>query len=120
MEFVLCIVLGLIAGLSSGVFGIGGGILIVPALVLAFKFSQQKAQGTSLAALLMPVGIFAVMNYYRSGNADLKFGALIGAGYLGGAFFGSKIALAASQQSLSRAFGVFMIALGLWFIFRVS
>lgn len=118
MAYALCIVLGVIAGISSGVFGIGGGILIVPALVFMFKFSQQKAQGTSLAALLAPVGILAVMNYYRSGNANLLYGGLIGVGYLGGALVGSKFALSVSSGDLRRGFGCFMIVLGLYFIFQ--
>lgn len=116
VAYFLCALLGLVAGVSSGIFGIGGGIIIVPALILMFQFSQQKAQGTSLVSLLAPVGILAVMNYYKSGNADLRYGALIALGYLGGAFMGSKVALAASSGDLRRAFGVFMIVLGILFV----
>jgi uncharacterized membrane protein YfcA len=120
MEYFICIVIGALAGVSSGVFGIGGGILIVPALILAFGFTQQKAQGTSLASLLLPVGILAVINYHKSGNANLWYGGMIGLGYLGGALMGSNVALSTSSDDLRRWFGVFMVALGLWFIFKKS
>jgi len=120
MAYILCILIGILAGVSSGIFGIGGGILIVPALILAFGFTQQKAQGTSLASLLLPVGILAVINYYKSGNANLWYGGMIGLGYLGGALLGSKVALDASSDDLRRWFGGFMIVLGLWFVFKKS
>ena len=116
LNYVLCLILGLVAGISSGIFGIGGGIIIVPALILMFQFSQQKAQGTSLVALLAPVGILAVMNYWKANNADLVFGGLIAAGYLGGAYYGSKFALSVSSDELRRYFGIFMICLGVLFV----
>ena len=84
MWIVYCIIIGLAAGVLGGLFGIGGGIIIVPALGLAFGFSQHKAQGTSLVALLAPVGLLALMNYYREGNADLVKGAWIAAAFFVG------------------------------------
>ena len=113
MFMALCVVLGVFAGVSSGIFGIGGGILIVPALMIMFKFSQKTAQGTSLAALLAPVGILAVANYHRSGNLDVRAAVGIAAGYFGGAYLGSKFALSVSNDQLRQGFGVFMIVLGL-------
>lgn len=116
LSYLGCLLLGIVAGVSSGVFGIGGGIIIVPALIIMFKFTQQKAQGTSLVALLAPVGILAVMNYYKANNADITFGGLIALGYLGGAFYGSKFALSVSSDDLRRYFGIFMIGLGVLFV----
>lgn len=118
VKAILCAVLGVIAGLSSGLFGIGGGIIIVPALIFMLSFSQHKAQGTSLAALLAPVGILAVIEYYRAGNADLFAGGFIALGYLGGALVGTRIALGLQADDMRRYFGVFMIALGIYFVVK--
>ena len=117
MEIALYLLLGLAAGIGGGLFGIGGGIIIVPALVLLAGFTQQKAQGTSLVALLAPVGIFALINYYKSENVDFKVGAFIALGFLGGGYFGSKIALGLSPDVMRKAFSVFLVlvALSMWF-----
>ncbi len=113
MALLFCLVLGAVAGLSSGIFGIGGGIIIVPALIAAFGFTQQKANGTSLASLLAPVGIFAVLNYHKSGNIDLRYAGCIALGYLGAAYSGSKFAISVSSEALSRGFGILLIVVGL-------
>jgi uncharacterized membrane protein YfcA len=84
----LYLLLGLIVGVLSGVVGIGGGILIVPVLVFFFHMSQHKAQGTSLGALLAPIGALAFWEYYKAGNADLKAALLIGLGFIVGGYFG--------------------------------
>jgi uncharacterized membrane protein YfcA len=84
----LYLLLGLLVGTLSGIVGIGGDILIVPVLFYFFHMSQHKAQGTSLAALLAPVGALAFWEYYRAGNVDLKAGLLIAAGFLVGGYFG--------------------------------
>src|ERR1035437_2814615 len=76
------LLVGLVVGMVSGVVGIGGGILFIPALVWLTGMSQHKAQGTSLGALLLPVGLFAFLEYYRKGNADLRVGLLLAAGFL--------------------------------------
>lgn len=101
--------IGLAAGVLSGVFGIGGGILIVPALGFLLGFSQLKAQGTSLVALLAPVGILALMQYAKKGEVDLKVGLIIAAGFFAGAFFGSKIALNLNEVVMRRSFAGFLV-----------
>jgi uncharacterized protein len=105
----LLILLGLLAGILSGLVGVGGGILIVPALVLLFHFTQQQAQGTSLAVLLLPVGIFAVWTYYTRGFIDIKVAAYICAGFVFGGWLGAKFATNLSNATLQKAFGVFLL-----------
>ncbi|HRF60906.1 MAG TPA: sulfite exporter TauE/SafE family protein [Fimbriimonadaceae bacterium] len=118
MWIVYCIIIGLAAGVLGGLFGIGGGIIIVPALGLAFGFSQHKAQGTSLVALLAPVGLLALMNYYREGNADLVKGAWIAAAFFVGAFLGSKIALGLDEVMMRRGFALFLVAVAAYMFFK--
>ena len=106
------LLVGLLVGLFSGVVGIGGGILFVPALVWLAGMSQHKAQGTSLGALLAPVGIFAFIEYYRKGNADLKVALLLAVGFLIGGYFGAVGAQHIPDLWLRRIFAVTMIAVG--------
>ena len=101
----LTLLIGVIVGTFSGVVGIGGGILFVPALVWLYGMSQHKAQGTSLGALLAPVGILAFMEYYRKGNADIRIAALLAAGFLVGAYFGATGAQMIPEVLLRRIFG---------------
>ncbi|MDB5251931.1 MAG: permease [Flaviaesturariibacter sp.] len=101
-------VIGLMAGVMSGLVGIGGGIIIVPALVYFLGFSQHEAQGTSLGLLLLPVGILAVINYYNRGFVDVKVVGIMAAGFLIGGFLGSKISLAVSQETLKKVFAVLL------------
>lgn len=114
MSILLALVIGAVAGVSGGMFGIGGGIVVVPALVVAFGFSQQKAQGTSLVALLAPVGILALIDYYRRGEADLKIGALVAAGFVVGSFFGARVAGGLSEEAMRKGFAVFLVAVAIW------
>lgn len=114
---ILALIIGAIAGVLGGSFGIGGGILIVPALVLGLGFSQHKAQGTSLVALLAPVGILAFLDYYKRGDADLKLGGIIAAGFLFGALGGSRLALATDEMTMRRAFAAFLVIIAAWLAF---
>lgn len=112
----LYVIIGLAAGICSGLFGIGGGIIIVPMLIFLAGVSQHKAVGTSLVALLLPVGILAVYEYYKSGKIeqqDIIFGLLIALGLFIGAFAGSKLGLSMSESLLRRAFAVFVILVGI-------
>ena len=113
----LLVLLGLVAGALSGLIGIGGGIIIVPALVLLFGFSQITAQGTALATLIPPVGLLAAYAYYREGAIDLHAAIWIAAGFLIGGFFGAKIATAIPVNLLTKGFALLLvfIALKLWF-----
>jgi uncharacterized membrane protein YfcA len=96
----------------SGVVGIGGGILFVPALLWLTGMDQHKAQGTSLGALLAPVGILAFWEYYRHGNADIRIALLLAAGFLVGGYFGAVGAQHISELWLRRIFAVTLIAVG--------
>lgn len=111
--YLLFIAIGLFAGLLSGLFGIGGGIIIVPALIYLCGFTQLKAQGTSLAILLPPVGILAFLEYYRKGNVDVKAGILICATLFLGAMFGGRIAQNIPTEYLKKGFAVFMLLVSL-------
>src|ERR1700733_5002991 len=102
--FIVIIVIGLVAGMLSGLVGIGGGIIIVPALVLFLGFSQHEAQGTSLGILLLPAGIFAVINYYKKGFIDIRIVLIVFTGFLIGGFLGSKMALSFSEATLKKIF----------------
>ena len=109
--------LGLAAGMLSSVVGIGGGVLIVPALVLIFAVSQKVAQGTSLVMLLPPIGIFAVINYYKAGYVDFKIAGVLCIAFIVGSYFGSKVALNLPESTLKRIFGVFLMLLAVKYLF---
>ena len=104
--FIILLLIGLGAGMLSGLIGVGGGIVIVPALMFFVGFNQYEAQGTSLGLLLLPIGILAVMNYYQKGYIDSKFVGIMAIGFLIGGFLGSKLALAVSQETLKKIFAV--------------
>jgi uncharacterized membrane protein YfcA len=121
MEWLILLSIGVGAGVAGGLFGIGGGIIVIPALMLLLPGSfptQHKAQGTSLVALLAPVGLLALMKYYREGNADLVAGAWIAGGFLGGAYFGSLIAFSTNDQVLRKVFAVFLGGVAVYLFFR--
>ena len=103
------VVLGLFTGAFASLVGVGGGIVIVPALVFIFGMPQQMAQGTSLALLLPPIGVVAAYTYYQKGFVDVKVALLIIAGFVVGSYFGSKFAVELPKQTLQRVFGVFLL-----------
>jgi uncharacterized membrane protein YfcA len=105
--------LGIVAGMASGLIGIGGGIIIVPVLVLFFGFSQQMAQGTTLALMVPPLGAFAAWTYYRQGYVDLKTAVLICFGFLAGSILGAELAVRLPAEVLTRIFGAILVAIGL-------
>ena len=113
----IMLLVGLVVGMVSGVVGIGGGILFVPALVWLAGMNQYKAQGTSLGALLLPVGIFAFMEYYRKGNADLHVALLLAIGFLVGGYIGAVGAQHIPELWLRRIFALTLVAVGarMWF-----
>ena len=113
MNWVLFILLGLVAGAISGLVGIGGGIIIVPALVILFGFSQKTAQGTTLALLVPPIGIFAALTYYKDGYVDLRAAAPIVLGFLIGSFLAARYITRLSNVTVTRVFAVFLIAVAI-------
>jgi uncharacterized membrane protein YfcA len=108
-SILLLLVVGLMAGMLSGLVGLGGGVIIVPALVYLLGFSQHRATGTSLGILLLPAGIFAVMNYYKKGYIDIKVVVLIFIGFLLGGYLGSKISLNIPEGTLKKVFAVVLL-----------
>ena len=111
------IVAGLVAGIAAGLFGIGGGIVIVPALVYLLHFSQHKATGTSLAILLPPVGLAAVLEYHRHKNVDIPAALIVGAALFVGGYIGAFFANKMSGPHLKFAFGAFAVAMGIYTMF---
>ena len=114
------VITGVTAGVLSGLFGIGGGVVIVPILVLALKLPQHAAHGTSLVALLLPVGILGVMSYYKSGkitNENIQMGLWISLGLFVGALLGSQIAIRLSTEVLKKIFAGFLVLVAMKLVF---
>lgn len=102
----LLILIGLLSGTMSGMVGIGGGVIIVPCLVLMLGFSQHEAQGTSLGLLLLPAGILAVINYYNKGFIDMRVVGVMFLAFVAGGWIGSKIALSLPQDTVKKIFAI--------------
>lgn len=109
MTYMLVGLLGLFAGVVSGLFGVGGAIVIVPGLVLLGRLPQHTANGTSLGALLLPVGLLGFLQYYKRGQVNIPYAAIIAVGLLIGALVGAKLAGSLSDVWLKRAFGVLLL-----------
>lgn len=114
---ILLLIVGLAAGFLSGLIGIGGGIIIVPALVLFLGFSQKMAQGTSLGILLLPVGILAVLQYYKQGYLNVNFVLIVAAAFVLGGFLGSKLALSVSDEKMKKVFALILLLISLKMLF---
>lgn len=113
----ILVVVGVLAGTLSGFVGVGGGIIMVPALVWLLGYSQHQAQGTSLAVLMLPVVAFAVWNYHKEYPIDFKAVGIIAAAFVAGSWMGSKGALALSPEMVKKLFGGVMIIAALKLIF---
>lgn len=113
MDIIMYIIIGIAAGTLSGLFGIGGGIIIIPALMFLKGFSQLKAQGTSLMVMLPPIGILAFWEYYKKGNTDLTAGIIICITMLLSAKFGGQLANVLPMNIMKKAFGIFVILVGI-------
>jgi uncharacterized membrane protein YfcA len=103
-----------VVGVFSGLFGVGGGVLLVPLLVLLHHFTQHRAQGTSLVALVFPTGLLAFVAYYRAGHVDIKTGLLVMPGVLLGGIIGGRIATHLSAARMRRVFAAILFTLGIW------
>jgi len=113
----LLILIGIITGVMAGMLGIGGAVIMIPSLVFLLGFSQQMAQGTSLAVMLPPIGIIAAYNYYKAGQVNLKFALILAAAFIAGSYFGSKLALILPETILKKGFAVLLIAVALKMLF---
>ncbi len=114
---VLLVILGAVVGALSGLIGIGGGVLLTPALVYLFNYSQQKAQGTTLALLLPPISLFAAWVYYQKGYVDVRAAVLICLGFVIGSLLGARLAVNVSGEVLSKIYGVAMLGIALRMLF---
>ena len=112
------LLLGVAIGVVSGLVGIGGGALLIPALVFGYGMTQHKAQGTSLATMLLPIGIFAFWKYYKAGDVDLRLAILIALGFALGGWIGGSWAVQVSDVALRRGFAVVLIIVAVRMLFK--
>jgi uncharacterized membrane protein YfcA len=105
----MLLLIGVVTGVMAGMLGIGGAIIMIPAMVFLLGFSQQMAQGTSLAVMLPPIGILAAYNYWKAGHVNITFALILAGAFIIGSFFGSKIALNMSQALLRKIFGILLL-----------
>lgn len=117
MSQLLYIILGLVAGIFAGMFGIGGGVVLIPALVYMFGLTQHQAQGTSLAIMVAPIGLLAALKYYYSGNVRMDMVWLVCLGFLAGGLAGASLAQGVPDVTLRRLFGIFMMIIAARMIF---
>jgi hypothetical protein len=115
-SWITFVLIGALAGVAAGLFGVGGGIVLVPALIYGAGFSQHLATGTSLAVLLPPIGLAATLEYYRHGNVDVRAALLLAAGLFTGAWLGAYLANQMKGPHLRLAFGVFITVLGIYLV----
>lgn len=113
----IIITVGIAAGILSGLVGVGGGLVIVPSLVYFIGFSQKTAQGTSLGLIMLPVGILGVLQYYKQGHVDFRVVGILALGFILGSFFGSKVALSLSQETVKKIFACLMILIAIKMLF---
>ena len=111
------IIIGIVTGVAAGLLGIGGAIIMVPALVFIIGLTQHQAQGTSLAVMLPPIGIIAAYNYYKAGEVNLKFALILAIAFIVGSFFGSKLAFNIPQHILKKIFALLLLAVSLKMFF---
>ena len=106
---IILIVIGLLAGILSGLVGVGGGILMIPLLIIFLGLTQHEAQGTALFAMLPPIGILAAMNYYKEGFVKWEYAAVMALTFVVGGYFGSKLSISLPDQTVRKVFGVIML-----------
>ncbi len=105
----ILILIGIITGIMAGMLGIGGAVIMIPALVYILGLSQHNAQGTSLAVMLPPIGVIAAYNYYKAGQVNIKFAIILAVFFIVGSYFGSKLALNIPQNTLKKIFGALLL-----------
>lgn len=114
---IIYILLGLVGGIFGGFFGIGGGSIVIPALIFLCGFTQHQAQGTTLAMMIPPIGILAAMKYYQSGNINIKVAVLLAVGFFLGGYLGAFFADKISEPMLKKLFGIFLAIISIKMIF---
>lgn len=117
-QWIILLMVGLMAGVLSGFVGVGGGIIIVPAMIYFLSMSQFQAQGISLAVLMLPVGVLGVMNYYKAGHVNFNYAFIIAAGFLVGSYFGSKYALKLPEHKIKFIFGLLMLVIAFQLLWK--
>lgn len=117
MEILGLVLIGLAAGTLSGLLGIGGATILIPAMLLIYQMTQHMAQGTSIAALLLPVGLLAAIKYYQAGNINVKFAAFLAIGFLIGGYVGALIAQPIPDLTLRKLFGIYLLIIAIQMIF---
>ncbi len=115
--FIILLFIGLTAGILSGMIGLGGGVVMIPMMVMFLAMDQKMAQGTSIAIMLPPIGILAVYNYYKQGYVNIKYAAVIAAAFIIGGFFGSKLAIALPSEMVKKIFAVLLAAIAIKMFF---
>ncbi len=117
MTTIAYVLLGIISGALSGLIGIGGGIIIIPALIFLFGLSQHTAQGTTLALMVPPIGLLAALNYYQHGHVNLKIAAFVCVGFFLGGWIGANFATSLSNATLEKVFGFTLLLISLKMLF---
>lgn len=116
-QLIILAIIGLLSGILSGVLGVGGGIIVIPALVFILGLTQHQAQGTNLAFMLPPIGILAAWNYWNEGHVNWRFAIVLAIAFFIGAYFGSAISIHLSAKVLRKIFGVLMLVVAIKMIF---
>lgn len=116
-QLLILVVIGLLSGLLAGVLGVGGAIIVIPALVFVLGMTQHEAQGTSLAFMIPPIGILAAWNYYKEGYVNWKFALVLAVMFVAGAYFGSMLSVHLSDRILKKLFGILLLLASLKMIF---
>jgi uncharacterized protein len=114
---IMLILIGLVAGILGGLLGLGGGIIIIPALVFLLGFSQHQSIGTSLAVMLPPIGVFAAYNYYNAGYVNLKYALIVAVAFMAGSWLSSKFALSLPENTLRKIFSVLLLFMAIKMFF---
>jgi uncharacterized membrane protein YfcA len=115
--FLILIIIGLAAGFLGGMVGLGGGIILIPALVMFLAMDQRMAQGTSIAIMLPPIGLFAVYNYYKAGYVNIKYALVIAVVFMVGGYLGSKLALNIPASTLKKIFALLLVLVAAKMVF---
>ncbi len=111
MNYLICVLLGIAAGVLGGMFGIGGATILIPAMVLFFGLTQHQAQGTILAAMIPPIGLLAALRYYQAGNVKIGIAAFVALGFFFGGFIGANLIQNWPEPLLRKSFAVFLLAI---------